>query len=459
MTSPAPALDFRTIDLRGRSLGLAELRALVPRLEAEQGAAVEDAVRGIIADVRSGGFAALSMFAEKFDGVAQRHPRVPAEAIARALEAVDPSVRAALEESIRRARLFAEAQRPVDVTVRPGDGATVTQRWVPVRRVGLYVPGGLAVYPSSVIMNVIPAQAAGVGSIALASPPQRDNGGLPNSTILAAAALLGIDEVYAIGGAQAVVTFAYGIPAGEDSEGPLPAIEPADVVTGPGNIFVATAKRLVKGIVGIDAEAGPTEIAILADCSARPELVAADLISQAEHDTRAGSVLVTDSPELIEAVRAQLAEQAEATKHRERVLTALSGRQSGAVLVDDVDKGIAVCDAYAAEHLEIMTADAASVASRIRNAGAIFVGDYSPVSLGDYTAGSNHVLPTSGTAAFSSGLNVATFLKAVQIIDYSEAALDAVARHIRSLSDAEDLPGHGDAVDRRFEEREFDPRP
>ncbi|NUP73320.1 MAG: histidinol dehydrogenase, partial [Sinomonas sp.] len=320
----------------------------------------------------------------------------------------------------------------------------------PVRRVGLYVPGGLAVYPSSVVMNVVPAQAAGVGSIALASPPQRDNGGLPHPTILAAAALLGIDEVYAIGGAQAVVAFAYGVPARADAVGLLPAIEPVDVVTGPGNIFVATAKRLVKGVVGIDAEAGPTEIAILADRTARPELIAADLVSQAEHDTRAGSVLVTDSPELVAAVRECLIEQAERTKHRDRVLTALSGRQSGAVLVDDVEAGVAVCDAYAAEHLEVMTADAGQVAARISNAGAIFVGDFSPVSLGDYSAGSNHVLPTSGTAAFSSGLNVATFLKAVQVVEYSEAALSAVVPHIRRLSDAEDLPAHGDAVDRRF---------
>ncbi|WP_234865076.1 histidinol dehydrogenase [Sinomonas albida] len=453
MTSAAPSLEFRTIDLRGRSLSLAELRAVVPRLEPEQGSAVEDAVHGIISDVRSGGFAALSLLAEKFDGVTQRHPRVPAEAIAGALGTLDPAVRAALEESIRRARLFAAAQLPEDVTVRPGDGAVVTQRWVPVHRVGLYVPGGLAVYPSSVVMNVVPAQAAGVGSIALASPPQKDNGGLPHPTILAAAALLGIDEVYAIGGAQAVVAFAYGIPSGSDSAGVLPAIEPTDVVTGPGNIFVATAKRLVKGVVGIDAEAGPTEIAILADATARPELVAADLVSQAEHDTRAGSVLITDSPELIEAVRECLADQAERTKHRDRVLTALSGRQSGAVLVDDVDSGVAVCDAYAAEHLEVMTEDAAAVAARVRNAGAIFVGDYSPVSLGDYTAGSNHVLPTSGTAAFSSGLNVGTFLKAIQVVDYSSSALSAVAPHIRSLADAEDLPAHGDAVDRRFDHR------
>ena len=453
MTS-AGSLDFRTIDLRGRVLGLAELRAAVPRLAPSEGADVEHAVRAIIEDIRTRGFVALSEYAEKFDGVRQRHPRVPAEAIAAALEGLDPAVRTALEESIARARLFADAQRPADVTVTPADGASVTQRWVPVGRVGLYVPGGLAVYPSSVVMNVVPAQAAGVPSMALASPPQKDNGGLPHPTILAAAALLGIEEVYAIGGAQAVAAFAYGVPAVNGAAGgdgsALPALEPVDVVTGPGNIYVATAKRLVKGVVGIDAEAGPTEIAILADATARPALVAADLISQAEHDPRAGSVLVTDSPELVEAVRTELEAQAGRTKHRERVLTALSGAQSGAVLVDDVEAGIAVCDAYAAEHLEIMTADAAAVAARIRNAGAVFVGDFSPVSLGDYCAGSNHVLPTSGTAAFSSGLNVATFLRAIQVVDYSEAALTGVAAHIRSLSDAEDLPAHGDAVDARF---------
>lgn len=407
-------------------------------------------MRGIVDDVRARGFSALAELAVRFDGVRQRHPRVPAAAISAALEALDPDVRAALSASIERARAFAAAQVPQDVTVHPGTGASVTQRWVPVGRVGLYVPGGLAVYPSSVVMNVVPAQAAGVASIALASPPQKDNDGLPHPTILAAAALLGIDEVYAIGGAQAIVAFAYGIPAAHDDAGELPAVAPVDVVTGPGNIFVATAKRLVKGVVGIDAEAGPTEIAILADSSARPDLVAADLISQAEHDPRAGSVLVTDSPELADRVREQLGILVGQTKHRDRVLEALSGEQSGVVLVDSLEAGIAVCDAYAAEHLEIMTADARAVAGRIRNAGAIFVGDYSPVSLGDYCAGSNHVLPTSGTAAFSSGLNVTTFLRAIQVVDYSEAGLSEVARHIRSLSDAEDLPAHGDAVDARF---------
>jgi histidinol dehydrogenase len=359
---------------------------------------------------------------------------------------LEPEVRAALEESISRARKFADAQRPRNVDVELGDGAVVSQNWVPVARVGLYVPGGLAVYPSSVIMNVVPALAAGVESVALASPPQKEFGGLPHPTILAAAALLGVTEVYAIGGAQAIAAFAYGVEASPAG----PALEPVDVVTGPGNIFVATAKRLVKGVVGIDSEAGTTEIAILADDSAQPALVAADLLSQAEHDPKAASVLITDSEELAAAVRAELALQAAATKHSARVQEALSGPQSGVVLVDGLEQGIAACDAYAAEHLEIMTRDAAAVAARIRNAGAIFVGDYSPVSLGDYCAGSNHVLPTSGTAAFSSGLNVTTFLRAIQVVNYSREALAEVSGHIVSLSRAEDLPAHGDAVTARF---------
>ncbi len=449
--SPAPAdIAFRTVDVRGQHLSLAGFRAAVPRAQTGTVADAERKVLDIIAAVRARGFAALGEYAQAFDGVAQDHPRVPAEALQAALEQLDPAVRSALEESIRRARLFAEGQRPADVDVEIGDGAVVSQNWVPVGRVGLYVPGGLAVYPSSVIMNVVPALAAGVESIALASPPQKDFGGLPHPTILAAAALLGIDEVYAIGGAQAIAAFAYGIPGGRGPGAARAALEPVDVVTGPGNIFVATAKRLVKGVVGIDSEAGTTEIAILADATARPDLVAADLISQAEHDPKAASVLITDSEALAGAVRVELGRQAAATKHSDRVREALSGPQSGIVLVDDIEQGIAACDAYAAEHLEIMTADAAGVAARIRNAGAIFVGDYSPVSLGDYCAGSNHVLPTSGTAAFSSGLNVTTFLRAIQVINYNRAALEEVSGHIVSLAGAEDLPAHGEAVTARF---------
>lgn len=457
MPAAAADLTFRTVDLRGRQLSLAALRAAVPRAQTGTVADAEEKVLSIIAAVRSRGFEALRELALKFDGVEQGHPRVPAEALKAALAGLDPDVRSALEESIRRARRFADAQRPADTDVELGDGAVVSQNWVPVGRVGLYVPGGLAVYPSSVIMNVVPALAAGVESIALASPPQKDFGGLPHPTILAAACLLGIEEVYAIGGAQAIAAFAYGIPAAGPEAGHEPGheagLDPVDVVTGPGNIFVATAKRLVKGVVGIDSEAGTTEIAILADATARPDLVAADLISQAEHDPNAASVLITDSEELAAAVREQLDRRAAGTKHGARVREALSGPQSGVVLVEDLEQGIAACDAYAAEHLEIMTADAAAVAARIRNAGAIFVGDYSPVSLGDYCAGSNHVLPTSGTAAFSSGLNVTTFLRAIQVINYSRAALEQVSGHILSLSGAEDLPAHGEAVTARFGNR------
>lgn len=445
----AATVSFRTVDLRGRNLTLAALRAAVPRAQGQTVTDAEEKVLDIISAVRKRGFEALAELALRFDGVEQDHPLVPQAALSAALEQLDPVVRRALEESISRARRFAEGQRPRNVDVQLGDGALVSQNWVPVARVGLYVPGGLAVYPSSVIMNVVPALAAGVESIALASPPQKEFGGLPHPTILAAAALLGITEVYAIGGAQAVAAFAYGVPAADSG----PALEPVDVVTGPGNIFVATAKRLVKGVVGIDSEAGTTEIAILADSTAQPPLVAADLISQAEHDPKAASVLITDSEDLAAAVRAELDLQAAATKHSARVREALSGPQSGVVLVDNLEQGIAACDAYAAEHLEIMTRDAAAVAGRIRNAGAIFVGDYSPVSLGDYCAGSNHVLPTSGTAAFSSGLNVTTFLRAIQVVNYSREALAEVSGHIVSLSGAEDLPAHGEAVTARFPEQ------
>ncbi|WP_218713913.1 histidinol dehydrogenase [Arthrobacter sp. BF1] len=448
--SPESAVRLRRTDLRGHTLSLAELKSAVPRTASATVTTAEAAVQTIIADVRHDGHAALAGLALKFDGVSQEHPRVPAAALAQALAELDPAVRAALEESITRAKAFAQAQKPADVDYPMADGAVVSSHWIPVRRVGLYVPGGLAAYPSSVVMNVVPALAAGVGSVALASPPQKEFGGLPDLTVLAAAALLGIDEVYAMGGAQAIAAFAYGVAAGSSENGGGEALEPVDVVTGPGNIFVATAKRLVKGVVGIDSEAGATEIAVLADHTANPVFVAADLISQAEHDPNAASVLVTTSLELADAVERELAQQVAKTTHRERVETALSGVQSGIVLVDDIGQGVAVCNAYAAEHLEVVTENAPGVAAQITSAGAIFVGDYSPVSLGDYCAGSNHVLPTSGTAAFSSGLNVTTFLRAVQLINYNKEALAQVAGHVITLSRAEGLPAHGDAVAVRF---------
>ena len=444
------------IDLRGRALDARSLRAALPRAEFDVEAA-QSLVRPICEDVRHRGADALRDLGERFDGVRPAKLRVPAEVLTAALELLDPEVRAALEETIRRTRLVHEDQRRTETTTRVVPGGTVTERWLPVDRVGLYVPGGVAVYPSSVVMNVVPAQIAGVGSIAVTSPPQRDNtgafAGYPNPTILAACELLGVDEVYAVGGAQAIAMFAYGArESGVDGTPNAGAVvcEPVTLVTGPGNIYVAAAKRLLKGVIGIDAEAGPTEIAVLADDSADPEHVAADLISQAEHDTLAASVLVTDSEDLAHRVEAALARRVAATKHTERVTAALAGRQSGVVLVDDVEAAITVVNAYAAEHLEIQTRDARSVALRIRNAGAIFVGAFAPVSLGDYCAGSNHVLPTGGCASHSSGLSVQSFLRGTHVVDYSEAALRDVANHVVTLAGAEDLPAHGEAVVARF---------
>jgi histidinol dehydrogenase len=434
------------IDLRGggNSEGSPRFvidRDLLPRAELDVEAALEK-VRPICEDVRHRGTAALIDYAAEFDGCVIDRVRVPVEAITRALDELDPRIRAALEESIRRARLVHREQRRTDHTTQVVPGGTVTERWVPVERVGLYVPGGRSVYPSSVIMNVVPAQEAGVGSMAVASPPQREFDGLPHPTILAACALLGVDEVHAAGGAQAIAMFAYGT---EDCR-------PAALVTGPGNIYVAAAKRLLKGRIGIDAEAGPTEIAILADATADPVHIAADLISQAEHDPLAAAVLVTDSPDLAEAVEKELAVQVAATKHVEdRIVPALAGRQSGIVLVDDIEQGLAVVDAYAAEHLEIQTENAAAVAARVRNAGAIFVGAYAPVSLGDYAAGSNHVLPTGGCACHSSGLSVQSFLRGIHVVDYTREALAEVAGTVVTLADAEDLPAHGAAVRARFD--------
>ena len=430
------------IDLRGSRR---DPRGLLPRARLDVSVAVER-IRPVVDAVREHGFSAIVEATERFDGVRPQRLRVLVDAVAAAADALDPDVRAALVEAIARARLVHADQRRTDVTTDVVRGGTVTERWVPVRRVGLYVPGGLAPLLSSVVMNVVPAQIAGVESIAVASPPQRDHGGLPDPGVLAACALLGIAEVYAVGGAQAIAMLGYGADGVDEED----RCEPVDVITGPGNIWVTAAKRLLRGTVGIDAEAGPTEIAVLADDTADPVHVAADLISQAEHDPLAASVLVTPSLALVDAVEAELARQVPATKHAERVRTALTGEQSGVVLVDDLDQGLRVVDAYAAEHLEIQTVDARALAARVRNAGAVFVGPWSPVSLGDYCAGSNHVLPTGGCARHSSGLSVQSFLKGIHVIEYDEAALRDVAAHVVTLATVEDLPAHGAAVTARF---------
>ncbi|NBU32737.1 MAG: histidinol dehydrogenase [Actinobacteria bacterium] len=430
---------LNTLDLRGGTRLARELRDVVPRAEFDLDAVLEQ-VRPIVADVAARGEQAAQEWSEKLDGVRAPTLRVPQMVLDSALESLPPDVRDALLEAIRRVRIVHEQQVRQDSSVSVAPGGTVSESWIPVARVGLYVPGGRAVYPSSVVMNVVPAQIAGVESIAVVSPPQKDNDGWPHPTILAACSLLGITEVYSVGGAQAIALLAHG----------TVEIEPVNLVTGPGNMWVTAAKRLLKGRIGIDSEAGPTEIAILADDSANPAFVAADLISQAEHDVVAASVLVTDSPELASAVQEQLVAQVRLTKHSERVTTALTGSQSAIVLVDDLDQAIAVVDAYAAEHLEIHTRDAAVVARRVKNAGAIFIGDYSPVSLGDYAAGSNHVLPTGGCACHSSGLSVQTFLRGVHYVEYSKSALAEIASTVTTLANAEDLPGHAAAVEIRF---------
>lgn len=434
------------IDLRAAELSAAQLRSALPRGGVDVDAVVPK-VRPIVDAVAARGAEAALEFGESFDKVRPAQVRVPAAELHSALDRLPSDIRTALEVAIERTRVVHADQRRTDTTTTLAPGATVTERWVPVERVGLYVPGGNAVYPSSVVMNVVPAQIAGVDSLVIASPPQAEFDGLPHPTILAAARLLGVDEVWAVGGAQAVALLAYG---GIDTDGA--ELAPVDLVTGPGNIYVTAAKRICRSQIGIDAEAGPTEIAILADNTADPVHVAADLISQAEHDEMAASVLVTPSAQLADATERELANQLETTVHRERVTAALTGRQSAIVLVDDIDAGIRTVNAYAAEHLEIQTADARDVAGQIRSAGAIFVGAYSPVSLGDYCAGSNHVLPTAGCARHASGLSVQTFLRGIHVVDYDEAALKDVSGYVITLAEAENLPSHGEAVRRRFEE-------
>lgn len=430
---------LRTIDLRGRALSPAELLAAVPRASAAREEAYATAV-AIVADVRDNGEEALRAQAERFDGVTEHDIRVPPAHLDEALETLDPVVRAALEEAIRRVQLASAAQVPPPRVTELAPGARVEQRWRPVRRVGVYVPGGKAVYPSSVIMNVVPAQVAGVTQVALTSPPQRDHRGRVHPVILAAARLLGIDEVYAMGGAGAIGAYAHGVAS--------LGLDPVDVISGPGNNFVALAKRAVAGTVGTDSEAGATEILIVADDSADPALVAADLISQAEHDEQAAAVLVTASASLAESVAREIAERAVATRHADRVRAALEGPQSAIVLVDDLAAATAFSNAYAPEHLELHLQDPR--VDDYVNAGAIFVGDSSPVSLGDYLAGSNHVLPTGGQARYAAGLSASTFLRPQQVIVYDRDALAAVRDDIVALSTAEALPAHGEAVLARF---------
>ena len=432
---------MRTVDLRSQNPDNArQYRGRVPRADFDVNEALE-IVRPICHAVRDQGDEAVLSYGEKFDKIRPEALRVPVAAITAALENLDPAIRAALTESIRRLRQTCEAELETSVTTTVAPGATVERRMVPMERVGLYVPGGLAPLLSTVVMNVVPAQTAGVTQIALTSPPQAEFGGLPHPSILAACALLGVDEVYAAGGAQALAMLAYG----------TESCASVDLITGPGNIFVAAAKRHLQGLVSIDAEAGPTEIAIIADASANPDFVAADLISQAEHDPLAASVLISADETVFAAVAESLARHVPEARHNERISTSLSGRQSAFVLVRDLEQAIDVANAYAAEHLEIHTENPSDVAACIVNAGAVFVGSHTPVSLGDYAAGSNHVLPTAGCACHSSGLSVRAFTKNMQVVNYSAEALRDIGPTVVTLAEAENLPSHGAAVSIRLE--------
>jgi histidinol dehydrogenase len=434
---------MRLIDLRGQRLSKSGYNNAIPRAALDVAEAMK-LVEPILARVKNGDENDLIALAKEFDGVAPQHIKVPREALTRALKELDPHIRAALEISAERIRTVHNDQRRNETITKVVDGGSVTERWVPVDRVGLYVPGGRAVYPSSVMMNVIPAQIAQVTSIAIASPPQSEFGGLPHPTILATCELLGVTEVYAVGGAQAIALFAYGMEN---------VCEKCDLVTGPGNIYVAAAKRALRGVIGIDSEAGPTEIAIIADKSALAADVAADLISQAEHDVIAAAVLITDSQELITQVQKELVMRVARTKHSERITEALTGIQSACVLVDSTEHAIEVANAYAAEHLEIQTENSDKDSLKIRNAGAVFIGRFSPVSLGDYSAGSNHVLPTGGCACHSSGLSVQTFLRGLHFIQYSEDAFTQILPTVITLANSEDLPAHGEAMSARLENK------
>ena len=432
---------IRQLDITGKKLTKREYKELIPRANLSVESAMIE-IAPILQRVKAGDEAELIKLATEFDGVTPKTIRVSSDELQKALAALDPQIRKSLELAIDQVRKYHRTQLPTDSSVSVIAGGDIDRTFRAVDRVGLYVPGGVASYPSSVIMNVVPAQIAGVTSIALASPPQKENGGLPNSTILATCQLLGVNEVYAVGGAQAIAMFAYGVKN---------LCESADLVTGPGNIYVAAAKRALRGLIGIDSEAGPTEIAILADDSALAADVAADLISQAEHDEIAAAVLVSDSKDLITEVIDQLRIQVEKTKHKDRIKTALSGNQSAIVLVDSIEQGVDVINAYAPEHLELILKNSKAVSAQIRNAGAIFLDRFSPVSLGDYAAGSNHVLPTGGCACHSSGLSVNTFMRNISVIHYDQNAFNQVASEVITLANAEDLPAHGEAMAIRLE--------
>lgn len=433
---------IRFLDLTGQTLSADLVEREIPRASMDLESAIE-IVRPLVAKIRANGAEAIQQIAKDIDAIDISPIRVSESEIQSALQGLDSDLRASLEMAIERVRKVSKASKPSNIETKLGDGAKVSQRWQAIDSVGLYVPGGKAVYPSSVIMNVVPAQVAGVKNISIATPGQAAFGGRPHPTVLATAALLGINNVFTIGGPAAVIAFAYGVPE--------IGLAPVQLVTGPGNVYVAAAKRLLRGVIAIDSEAGPTEILVIADGSANPDYVAADLISQAEHDEQAAALLVTDSKDLIDKVSEAIARQLATSANKKRIIEALAGQQSALVLVEDLDAAAKVADFYATEHLSIQTSQNERLLAQISNAGAIFLGSFSPVSLGDYLAGSNHVLPTGGQARFGPGLGVHTFLRAQQVVEYSESALSEVANNVVAIANSEGLEAHGEAIKIRFQ--------
>ena len=398
---------------------------------------IDTSVREIIDQVRSRGDAAVMDLTQLFDGVRPASLRVDPAALHASYESLLPDLKSILSEAAENIRRFHEKQVRRSWFVEDGDGVVLGQRFVPVERAGVYVPGGTAAYPSSVLMCVIPAQVAGVETIHLTSPPGAD--GLPHPFVCAAAALLNVDHVYAVGGAQAIAALAFG----------TNSIPRVDKIVGPGNAYVAAAKRLVYGQVDIDSVAGPSEIAILADQSADPEFIAADLLSQAEHDTRASAVLVTTEKEIAAAVREYLETMVASLPRREIAQQSL--RDYGAcVVTQSLEEAVQVINELAPEHLELLVDDPWRVMTDIRHAGAIFLGPHSPEPVGDYFAGPNHVLPTGGTARFSSALGVDDFIRHQSVIAYTAERLARTAPRIASFARAEELEGHARSVEARF---------
>lgn len=433
---------LRTVDLRGQAITRSLVEETLPRAVIDIQNAQEQ-IRPLLERVRTEGVSAIQQASLEFDGFYPDPIWVSEVELENSLANLDSGLRASIEIAIERNHLVSSKTLPLGKSIEVSPGALVTERYVPVESVGVYVPGGKAVYPSSVVMGVVPAKVAGVSEIIIATPGQKEFGGRPHPTVLATARLLGVTKVLVIGGPSAIAAFAFGVPEIN--------LNPVSLVIGPGNIFVAAAKRLVRGLVSIDSEAGTTEIMILGDQSSNPVLVAADLISQAEHDEAAAAILVSDSQRLISSVQQQIEKQLAVTENEARARAALSGIQSALVLVDSEKAAIDVANHYASEHLSIQTLNSRELAGKISNAGAVFIGDYTPVSLGDYLAGSNHVLPTGGAARIASGLSVHTFLRAQQVVEYSASALSELQKSVTVFAEAEGLPAHAAAVSRRFE--------